>query len=142
MPIPMKAPHALIATAAILLVLAPAARADTVVVNFESGPALETAVTDQYLSAAFVRFLHVASAAADIASFELRLEGTGAVGLRPRKGTRAFRWRLPELAGGRYRLVAKLAVTVGGRGAGTVRRARAASFSTNSSPQPPNPSRR
>jgi hypothetical protein len=40
----------------------------------------------------------------------------------PRKGSRAFRWRVPELAGGRYRLVARLAVSVGGRGAGTVRR--------------------
>ena len=58
MPSPMKAPHALIAAVAILLTLVPAARADTVVVDFESGPALETAVTDQYLSAAFVRFLH------------------------------------------------------------------------------------
>ena len=61
---------------------------------------------------------------------------------RPRKGTRAFRWRLPELADGRYRLVAKLAVAVGGRGAGTVRRARAAPFSTNFSPHPPNPTPR
>jgi hypothetical protein len=50
----------------------------------------------------------------------------------PRKGSRAFRWRVPELAGGRHRLVARLAVAVGGRGAGTVRRSR-----TTHLPRPP-----
>lgn len=55
---------------------------------------------------------------------------------RPRKGTRTFRWRVPRLGAGRYRLVARLAVSVGGRRAGTVRRARATSFSPHPTPIP------
>ena len=61
MPDPMKAPLITLVAAMAMLAVAPAANADTVVVDFESGPPLETAVNDDYLASAFVRFLHADS---------------------------------------------------------------------------------
>ena len=61
MPDSMKAPLITLVAAMAMLAVAPAANADTIVVDFESGPPLETAVNDDYLASAFVRFLHADS---------------------------------------------------------------------------------
>jgi hypothetical protein len=48
---------ALVVLVAALAAVPASAAADTLTVNFETGPAVGTAVTDDYLGSAFVRFL-------------------------------------------------------------------------------------